>query len=189
MKKLKMIPLLIVLLISVSAAPARLPVRILSGEIFIGGTSYGTGDYQTYLAFNLTGRNILPRKKYVFYGEQRFSVYQDHPVHPIGPYEFSVRMPYGPNGLSINGEIFQPVWYADSRWIINSSVDSPVATATSPQFVNVQAPFEMNGYVALFGANNLTVKCTGSGIVDLRFEKVYSRYFVLEARYDFGPAR
>ena len=101
-------------------------------------------------------------------------------------FEFSVQMPYSPDGISINGEIFQPLWYSDSRWSIKSSAISPVATDTSPEYVIVQAPFSMNGYFAIYGARSITLKCSGRGTADLKFEKIEGRYFFLEARYNFG---
>ena len=95
-------------------------------------------------------------------------------------------MPYSPNGLEINGEVLRPVWYSESRWLIKSSVVSPIATENSPKFVHVQAPFKMSGLFAVYGAETVYTKFIGFGTSDLKFENLGGRYFLLEARYNFG---
>lgn len=152
----------------------------------MGGSSYGTGGYQSYLAFGLTGTRRIPRVEYDFFGEQNFSVYQDHPVEPEGPYSFSVKMPYTPDGMRIDGNLIQPVWYSDSAWNIRSSAQTPVGDENSPQFVIVRSPFSMVGRTLVYGSASVNTRVLGFGTAELTFENIDGRYFLYEARYNFG---
>lgn len=160
--------------------------KIISGQIFISGTSYDTANYQTYLAFDFHGIRQNPRINYQFFGQQNFSVYQDHPVNPDGPYKFSVEMPYSPDGILIDDQLRSPVWYSDCDWEIQSSIVTPLVTEGSPKFIYAQAPFSMKGRMIIYGAASIAIKVRGFGTSDLKFEKIGERYYLLEARYFFG---
>jgi len=162
-----------------------LPVNIVSGELFIGGTSYNTPDYQTYLRFQLVGQTRMPKSNYLMSAEQADAVYLDHPVQPSGNYEYKVGMPYHGSSFTINDELFFPVWYAACVWKIQSSALTPEATADSPQFVTINAPFTMNGSSNLNGAYSTGFRIKGHGTSELKFEKTGGRYFLLQARYTF----
>lgn len=160
--------------------------KIVSGQLFVGGTSYNTNDYQTFLAFSLIGKRKNPTVDYTFFGQQILSVYQNHPINPDGYYEFSVKMPYTPDGIIINGTVSQPVWYSDCFWDIQANVQTPIASKDSSQFVNAQGPFRLNGRIYLYGAVSVSTRIIGFGIADLKFEKIEGRYYLLEATYEFG---
>lgn len=162
------------------------PTKIVSGELFVGGSAYQTPNFQNYLAFYLHGKTRMPQRDYEIYGEQTFSVFQNHPIRPNGFYKFSVQMPYHANALKINGQTYQPVWYVNSFWEFESNLITPNGTADSPQFVNVQAPFRMGGIVVCGGAFNSSFKVSGGGFVDIKFEKFGEKYYLREARYTFG---
>ena len=183
MKKLFLILIAVFLFTSI---PKANTTKITSGQIFISGTAYNTANYQSYLAFDFEGIRQNPRIKYQFFGQQNFSVYQNHPVNPDGPYKFSVKMPYTPDGIFINEELRSPVWYSDCIWDIESSIETPLVSKGSPKFINVQAPFSMKGRMTIYGAASIATKIRGFGTSDLRFEKFDDRYFLFEARYFFG---
>jgi hypothetical protein len=177
----------ILFVISVSFFPAQaFTTRITSGQVFISGSSYNTPNYQTYLAFDFIAIRPNPRVEYNFFGVQNFSVYQNHPVRPDGPYIFTVKMPYTPDGIFINNVLKSPVWYSDCVWDIQSSAQTPLVEKGSPQFITVNAPFRMNGRMTIYGAAYVATRVTGFGTSDLKFENIGGRYHLAEARYFFG---
>jgi hypothetical protein len=128
----------------------------------------------------------MPRRDFVMDAVQPFSIYLEHPVRPEGDYEYRVVMPYGAQRLSINNEFIAPVWYEECVWTIKSSVITPSVTDTSPQFVFIEAPFTMSGSTITFGAYTTGFKITGKGTVRIKFEKIQTKYYLLEALYIFG---
>ena len=162
-----------------------LPVNIVSGEIFIGGTSYQTPNYQTYLRFYLLGQTRVPQRSYAMSAEQINAVYLDHPVQPSGNYEYKVGMPYHGSSFKVNDELIFPVWYSACVWKIQSSVQTPEATANSPQFMTINAPFTFGGSSNFYGAYSTGFRVKGHGTSELKFEKIGRKYFLFEARYTF----
>jgi hypothetical protein len=162
-----------------------LPVTVVSGELFIGGTSYNTPDYQTYLRYYLVGQPRMPKRNYIMAAEQANSVYLDHPVQPSGDYEYKVGMPYHGSSFMVDDEFFSPVWYVGCIWKIQSSAITPEATADSPQFRTINAPFTMNGSSNFYGAYSTGFRIKGQGTSELKFEKVGGKYYLLQARYTF----
>ncbi|HVE58401.1 MAG TPA: hypothetical protein VNB22_16330 [Pyrinomonadaceae bacterium] len=167
------------------AKAEAIPVNIVSGELFIGGTSYNTPDYQTYLRFYLVGQTRVPKRNYIMSVEQADAVYLNHPVQPSGDYEYRVGMPYHGSSFTVNDELFFPVWYSACVWKIQSSALTPEATANSPQFMTVNAPFTMNGSSNFYGAYSTGFRLKGQGTSELKFEKIGGKYFLLQARYTF----
>jgi hypothetical protein len=165
---------------------SALPTRIVSGQILIGGTSFGTNDHQKYLRFLLIARVEMPRRDFIMDAEQPFSEYLGHPVQPNGDYEYQLVMPHGGQRLRINDESFFPVWYAESVWRMKSSVVTPTASSDSPQFVFVEAPFTMSGSTVTYGNYRTGFKSLGKGTVRIKFEKINNKYYLLEALYNFG---
>lgn len=159
-----------------------------SGRILLGGSAYGTPDYQTYIDFDISGRSTNPNRQLTFSANLPFSVYLDHPVQPQGDFVYTVVMPYNPNQLSINGEPRYPVWFNESVWTIRSSAVTPEATGTSPAVITITSPFSMTGTTRAYGAYPLALRTRGSGTATIRFEKIEGRYFFREAEYTFeGP--
>ena len=173
-----------VVILSFSAAQA-FRVEIVSGELFIGGSAYQTPTYQNYLRFYLVGQTRAPQRNYVMDVEQLNAVYLDHPVQPEGDYEYKVGMPYHGKLLKINDESYFPVWYVACVWKINSSIITPEATPSSPQFLTVSAPFTMNGSSNFNGAYSTGFRIRGQGTTELKFEKIELKYYLREARYTF----
>jgi hypothetical protein len=167
------------------AKAEAIPVKIVSGELFIGGTSYNTRDYQTYLRFYLVGQARVPQRNYIMSSEQADNVYLDHPVQPSGDYEYKVRMPYHGSSFKVNDEIFFPVWYSACVWKIQSSAITPEATANSPQFMTISEPFMMTGSSNFYGEYSTGFRIKGQGTSELKFEKVAGKYYLLQARYTF----
>lgn len=163
-----------------------LPAKIVSGQILIGGTSFGTNDHQKYLRFLLIARAQMPRRDFIMDAEQPYSEYLGHPIQPNGDYEYQLVMPHGGQRLRINDESFFPVWYAESVWKLKSSVMTPAASPDSPPFVFVEAPFSMSGSTVLYGNYRTGFKISGKGTVRIKFEKINNKYYLLEALYNFG---
>jgi len=162
-----------------------LPVNIVSGELFIGGTSYNTPDYQTYLRFYLVGQTRMPQRNYIMSAEQINAVYLDHPIQPSGDYEYKSGMPYHGSSFKVNDVMFFPVWYVGCVWKIQSSALTPEATANSPQFMTINASFTMSGSSNFYGAYSTGFRVKGQGTSELKFEKIGRKYYLLEARYTF----
>lgn len=180
--------LLIVVIFWFAASAVASPAKITSGELFIGGSAFGTADYQTYLRYRIVARSLTPRRVYLLDAEQVWSVFQNFPSRPAGAFDFSLATPYGPQRLLIDGELFSPVWHADSVWKFSSDIVTPEPTPTSPQTVHLQAPFTMAGSTALYGAFKAGFRIRGGGTLDVLFERVNSKYFVREARFLFGDS-
>jgi hypothetical protein len=161
-------------------------VEIVSGELFIGGSAYQTPTYQNYLRFYLVGQTRAPQRNYVMDVEQLDAVYLDHPVQPEGDYEYKVGMPYHGKLFKINDELFYPVWYVGCVWKIKSTIVTPEATAASPQFLIVSAPFTLNGSSNFYGAYTTGFRIKGQGTTELKFEKIQLKYYLREARYRFA---
>ncbi len=162
-----------------------LPVNIVSGELFIGGTSFNTPEYQTYLRFYLVGQTRMPKRNYIMNVEQINAVYLDHPVQPSGDYEYKVGMPYHGSSFKINEDMYFPVWYVGCVWKIQSSALTPEATANSPRFTTINAPFTMGGSSNFYGSYSTGFRVKGQGTSELKFEKIGTKYYLLEARYTF----
>lgn len=162
------------------------PTRIVSGELFFGGSAYNTPDYQTYTRFFLTVKQKNPQRIYEMFAEQPLSVYLEHPVQLEGDFQYLVKIPYGPQGMRINGELFSPVWYEGCSWLIESSAQTPVVSASSPQFVYVYSQFRMSGNIDTFGAVKTVFKVNGYGTAEFKFEKIDTKYYIREARYTFS---
>lgn len=188
MKLLPRFLLLFSLFVVLTTAATAGPVKITSGQLFIGGSSYGTENYQTYLRFELNAQTRIPRRDYVLAAEQTNAVFMNHPVRPAGEFDYKVGMPYHSSGLWINQERFFPVWYAGCIWRINADIMTPTATIDSPQFVIVSGPFTMNGGTEFYGAVTTGFRISGSGTAELKFEKFVNKYYLLEARYLFGTS-
>lgn len=169
-----------------SSSVFAFPGKIVAGEMILGGSSYDTPNYQTYIRFSLTAQNRMPRREYRMTAEQAFSVYLNHPIQPNGNYEYDLVMPYGPQSLLINNVLFAPVWFEDCSWQITGFAQTPEANANSPQFVFVNSTFTMRGRSVFFGANNSAFKTGGSGNLELKFEKINNKYYFLQARYIFS---
>lgn len=161
-------------------------LTLTSGSIFIGGDSFSRPDYQTILIFDVTGSAQNPVRTYRFGATQYYSVYLDHPIKPDGRYDYSLIMPYGPQSLFINGQNIYPVWYVESRWNLNASVITPIATVDSPVIATVESPFSMTGTTSTYGRYNLNLRTKGSGTVRIRFEKIGLNYFFLDGTYVFS---
>ncbi|HQU86095.1 MAG TPA: hypothetical protein PKY59_23410 [Pyrinomonadaceae bacterium] len=160
--------------------------KIVSGEIVLGGSGYGSPDYQTYASLILNVKRQNPQRDYRMSALQVYSVYLNHPIQPNGDFSYRVVMPYGPQSLSINGVSFYPVFYEDCKWTIRSSAITPKATPDSPQFVTVNSPFTMQGLSLLSGANISNFKFYGSGNARIIFEKARpEEYYFREATYTF----
>lgn len=173
-------------IISLNAEAAAASVKIISGEIIFGGTSYGSPDYQTYARISINAKRQNPQRNYTMSALQAYSVFLDHPIQPNGNFQYDIVMPYGPQSLSVNGVSFYPVFFEDCKWTIHSSAITPKATPESPQFVTVTSPFILNGVTILSGANNSNFKLSGSGTVNIIFEKVRpDSYYFREAKYTF----
>jgi hypothetical protein len=177
---------LLAAIVFISSGAQAFPAKIVSGQMLLSGTAYGTPDYQTYLRFDLTARTKIPRRDYRFLAEQTFSVYLNHPVQPNGAYKYTVIMPYAPMQMRINDQAFAPVWYAECVWNIESSAETPVVTPVSPLIVTIDAPFTMSGNSLTYGAYTLGAKTSGKGTVALRFQKDSTKYFLREANYVFS---
>lgn len=162
-----------------------LPVKIVSGELFIGGTSYNTPDYQTYLRFYLVGQTRMPQRNYIMSAEQINAVYLDHPIQPSGDYEYKSGMPYHGSSFTVNEAMYFPVWYVGCVWKIQSSALTPGVTANSPQFITVNAPFTMSGSSNFYGSYSTGFRVKGQGTSELKFEKIGTKYYLLQARYTF----
>ncbi len=162
-----------------------IPVKIASGQLFIGGAAYDTPNYQNYLRFYMVGQTRVPKRNYIMAAEQENAVSMDHPAQPNGDYEYKVRMPYHASSFSVNDDLFYPVWYGECVWRIQSFAKTPAATADSPQFTIVNAPFTMNGSSNFFGAYSTGFRLSGRGTAELKFEKINTKYYVREARYIF----
>jgi hypothetical protein len=164
---------------------AALPVRIVSGELFVGGTSYGTPGYQTYQRYFLIGKMRMPQKEFRMAAEQIDNTFLGHPAQPDGEFVYHVKMP--PHGLPlyINNRLFSPVWLAGCVWNIRSSAQIIVGTPESPQFMIVNAPFTMDGSTEFYGAYTSGFRIKGQGTAELKFEKQGTKYYILEARYTF----
>lgn len=175
----------VILLFCFTAAAA--PVRITSGELFIGGTSYATPGYQTYIRYLMYGEVRNPKRTYRFDVEQAGTIPEGHPSQPMGPYEYRVRMPNHGSGIGINEARIFPVWY-ECEWVFRADVTTPEATATSPAFQTVSAPFSFGGSSIFSGALVTGFRVTGSGTVQLNLEKIGTKYYVREARYLFGTS-
>lgn len=160
-----------------------------SGRILLGGSAYGTPDYQTYIDFDISGRSTNPNRQLTFSANLPFSVYLDHPVQPQGDFVYTVVMPYNPNQLSINGEPRYPVWFNETTWTIRSSAVTPEATGSSPAVITITSPFTMSGVTRAYGAYPLALRTRGSGTATIRFEKIEGRYFFREAEYTFMAPR
>ena len=128
----------------------------------------------------------MPKRDYILTAEQINSVFLDHPVRPKGVYDYKVGMPYHGSAFYINNELFSPVWYAECVWRIHSSIETPIGSADSPQFIIVSAPFTMNGSSEFFGAYSTGFRISGQGTSELKFEKMGAKYYLLEARYLFS---
>lgn len=178
-----MLPALILLLFSSTNA---LPVRIVSGELFVGGSSYGTPGYQTYQRYYLVGKMRMPQMEFIMLAEQLNNVFLDHPAQPDGDFEYRVKMPPHGSALYINSNLFSPVWYAGSIWRIHSSAQLLVGTPDSPQFITVNSPFTMDGGTEFYGAYTSGFRVKGQGTAELKFEKYGTKYYILEARYTFN---
>ena len=185
MKKLFSILFLFSAIISFSTGIKAFPAKIVSGQLFIGGSSFGTPGYQTYLRFELFAESRMPKRDYILTGEQINSVYLDHPIQPKGIYDYKVGMPFHGSAFYINSVLFAPVWYADCVWRINSSIETPTGSVNSPQFVIVSAPFTMTGTSEFYGAYSTGFRIRGQGTSELKFEKMGAKYYLLEARYLF----
>lgn len=175
-------------LLFLSAGAMALPAKITSGQMLLGGTAFGTPDYQTYLRFDMSARTEMPRRVYRFDAEQAYSVFLDHPSQPNGEFEYAVVLPYGPQRISVNGQLYFPVWYGDGKWRIRTSAVTPEATPDSPQFLDVFAAFSMSGSAVTVGAFNTGLRISGVGTVRMRFEKIRGKYYVREALYAFGDS-
>ena len=160
-----------------------------SGRILLGGSAYGTPDYQTYIDFDISGRSMNPNRQLTFSANLPFSVYLDHPVQPQGDFVYTVVMPYNPNQLRINGEPRYPVWFNESVWAIRSSAVTPEATGTSPAVITITSPFSMSGTTRAYGAYPIALRTRGSGTATIRLEKIEGRYFFREAEYTFESPR
>ncbi|MBX3295253.1 MAG: hypothetical protein KF762_06040 [Acidobacteria bacterium] len=160
-----------------------------SGRILLGGSAYGTPDYQTYIDFDISGRSLNPSRQLTFSANLPFSVYLDHPVQPQGDFVYTVVMPYNPNQLRINGEPRYPVWFNESVWTIRASAVTPEATQTSPAVIELTSPFTMSGITRAYGAYPLALRTRGSGTATIRLEKIEGRYFFREAEYTFETPR
>ncbi len=167
------------------AKAEAIPVNIVSGELFIGGASYNTPEYQTYLRFYLVGQTRVPKRNYIMDVEQINAVYLDHPIQPSGDYEYKVGMPYHGSSFKINEDLYFPVWYVGCVWKIQSSALTPEVTANSPQFVTINAPFTMSGSSNFYGAYSTGFRVKGQGTSELKFEKIATKYYLLQARYTF----
>lgn len=186
MKSFRAIVFLLSAIIFLSLSANAFPAKIVSGEMFLGGTAYGTPDYQTYIRFSLLARNLAPRRDYRMNGLQVYSVYLNHPVQPSGDYDYRVVMPYGPQSLAINNQPIYPVWFEDCVWDIKSSAQTPQITPDSPQIITTSSPFTISGSSAFFGADNSFFRIKGSGTAELRFERIGTKYFFREAVYRFS---
>ncbi len=186
MKTFRAIVFLLSAIISFSTETTALPAKITAGQILLGGTAYGTSDYQTYIRFSLTARTPSPQRDYFMNGLQAYSVYLNHPIQPDGDYDYRLVMPYGPQNLSINSRAIFPVWFEDCIWNIKSNAQTPLVTANSPQFVTTNSPFSISGSSIFFGADNSSFRVKGSGNAELKFEKIGTKYYFREARYIFG---
>lgn len=184
MKNLLRLIFLSVVIFSLFSKAEAIPVRLASGELFIGGSAFGTPGYQNYLRFYIVGKIRVPQRSYIMQAEQRDAVYLNHPVRPEGDYDYRVGMPHHGGVFGVNDDYFFPVWY-DCVWNIQSSVQTPVATADSPQFTFVNAPFTMDGSSNFLGAYSIGFRIKGQGVSELRFEKIGTKYYVREARYIF----
>lgn len=162
------------------------PLRVVEGTIYMGGYSYTSPDYQTFISINLTARTNNPTRDIGVYAVQPLSVFLNHPIQPSGPYEYRVVMPYRPNQMTINGQSIYPVWFNESVWKIQSSILTPDVTLNSPAFTTVQAPFSMSGNLLSYGAYNIGMRMRGSGTVTMKFEKVGSKYYFFDAAYTFS---
>ncbi|MBK8809462.1 MAG: hypothetical protein IPN69_01850 [Acidobacteria bacterium] len=188
MKRHLPVLLLIVCVLASAAQVFALPAKIDSGYILLGGTSYDTPDYQTYLRFDLFARTGMPRREYRMFAEQPYSVYLSFPSRPQGKFDYRLVMPYAPQRLTINGELLSPVWYGDSEWKIQSDLTTPIGTVNSPPTVVLSAPFSMSGSSMLLGAYNIGFKTVGRGTLQVRFENLGGKYYMREAQYSFGDA-
>ncbi len=164
---------------------SALPVRIVSGELFVGGSSYGTRGYQTYQRFYLVGKLRMPQKEFIMQAEQIDNVFLNHPAQPDGDFTYRVGMPPHGSALYINDELFSPVWLAGCFWKIKSTAQLIVGTPDSPQFIIVNAPFSMDGSTEFFGAYTSGFRIKGQGMAELKFQKVGTKYYIFEARYTF----
>ena len=186
MKTFRAIVFLLSAFICFSLKTDAYPAKIVAGEMLLGGTAYGTADYQTFIDFSLTAHKPSPRIEYRMRGFQEYSVYLDHPVQPNGAYDYRVRMPYGPQSLLINGRAIFPVWFEDCVWNIRSSAQTPSVTPNSPQFITTVAPFLITGSSLFFGGDNSNFRIKGTGNAEIKFEKIGNKYYFREARYVFG---
>lgn len=181
--------LIIAAVFYLSALPAAAsPAKIVSGELFIGGSAYGTIGYQTYLRYQMTAKRVAPQRVFLLDAEQNPSGFQNFPSRPEGAFDFSLLMPHHPQRLLINDELFSPVWYYESIWTFSSNIVTPEATPTSPNSIHIQAPFEMAGFTSFFGAYRTGFKTVGHGTLDVLLERDNSKYFVREARFLFGTS-
>lgn len=178
----------VVVLSAAAAALGVAPVEITSGQLFIGGTSYDTPEHQTYFRFFMNGESRNPKRTYQLAAEQFNAVYMDHPVQPVGSYEYKVRMPYHSSTFAIDEFVYFPVWYSGCQWTIQSSLVTPDVTPGSAQFVTVTAPFRMTGGSNFYGAYSTGFRMKGAGRAEIKFEKIGTKYFMLEARYIFEDA-
>lgn len=176
--------LMLISLISLNAEAA--PLKITSGQMILGGSAYGSPDYQTYSRFSMNFNRRNPWRNYQLDALQVYSVYLNHPIQPNGEFTYNVVMPYGPQSLSVNGVNFYPVFYEDCKWTIKSSAVTPTATPDSPQFVTVNSTFTISGLSAFVGANSSVFKFTGGGTVSFLFQKTRpEEYHFREATYVF----
>lgn len=182
MKNLLRFVLLSAVLFSLCSTISAVPVKLTSGEFFIGGSTFGTPGYQNYMRFYFVGKTRSPQRSYVMQAEQIDAVNQNHPAQPDGDYEYIIRMPNHGSSLAINDNIYFPVWYA-CNWVIESSAQTPIVTVGSPQFIIVNAPFQMSGSSNFSGAFSTGFRLRGRGVSELKFEKINSKYFIREARY------
>jgi hypothetical protein len=176
------------LIVLLSSAATASVLRIESGTMLLGGTSYGTIDYQSYTRFDLDGTTRIPHRAYRMSALQPYSVYLGFPVRPGGTFTYRLQNPYGPQRLSLNGEAIFPVWYEECVWNFTAIVDTPAVVADSPEFTVVASPFVMSGSTVLFGQRYGGFKTIGRGTLQVQFEKIETKYYTRAMLFTFGDA-